>query len=87
MIKGERLFSGRYGVDESRVRAVANRAFDRTIDIAASQTNHWILDGGEPTRSRVSEIAAPTLVLHGTDDPLFPSRTARPWRGKFRAPA
>ena len=72
MVKGERLFSGRYGVDEPRVRAVAERAFDRTRDFAASQTNHWILDGGESTGSPVSEITAPTLVLHGTDDPLFP---------------
>jgi predicted dithiol-disulfide oxidoreductase (DUF899 family)/pimeloyl-ACP methyl ester carboxylesterase len=72
MVKGERLFSGRYRVDESRVRAVAGRAFDRTIDFAASQTNHWILDGGESSGSPVNEITAPTLVLHGTDDPLFP---------------
>jgi len=35
-------------------------------------TNHWILDGGEPLRPRLDEIAAPTLVLHGTEDPLFP---------------
>ncbi len=35
-------------------------------------TNHWILEGGEPMRPRLGEIAAPTLVLHGTDDPLFP---------------
>ena len=72
VIRGERLFSGRYGVDEPRVRAVANRAFDRTIDVAASQTNHWILEDGESTGIPVSEITAPTLVLHGTDDPLFP---------------
>lgn len=43
MVKGERLFSGRYGVDGPRVGAVANRAFDRTADLAASQTEHWIL--------------------------------------------
>jgi predicted dithiol-disulfide oxidoreductase (DUF899 family) len=51
---------------------VAGRAFDRTNDFAASQTNHWMLDGGESTGSPVSEITARTLVLHGTDDPLFP---------------
>ena len=72
VIKSEWLFSGRYGVDEPRVRAVADRAFDRTLDIAASQTNHWVLDGGEPVRQPLGSIAAPTLVIHGTDDPLFP---------------
>jgi pimeloyl-ACP methyl ester carboxylesterase len=35
-------------------------------------TNHWILDDGEPVRGRLDEIEAPTLVLHGTEDPLFP---------------
>lgn len=40
--------------------------------MAATQTNHWILDGAEPTQQRLADIAAPTLVLHGTEDPLFP---------------
>jgi pimeloyl-ACP methyl ester carboxylesterase len=41
-------------------------------NIASSMTNHWLLEGGEPVRPRLGEIRAPTLVLHGTDDPLFP---------------
>jgi pimeloyl-ACP methyl ester carboxylesterase len=65
-------FAGGYGVDEPRVRALVGRIYDRTTDIAASQANHWILEGGEPVRGRLGEITAPTLVLHGTDDPLFP---------------
>jgi pimeloyl-ACP methyl ester carboxylesterase len=31
-----------------------------------------LLEGGEPVRPRLGEIRAPTLVLHGTEDPLFP---------------
>jgi pimeloyl-ACP methyl ester carboxylesterase len=34
-------------------------------------TNHWILEpGGEEIR--VGAITAPPLVLHDTEDPLFP---------------
>jgi pimeloyl-ACP methyl ester carboxylesterase len=35
-------------------------------------TNHSILEGGEPLRPRLSELTMPTLLLHGTEDPLFP---------------
>ena len=34
--------------------------------------NHWLLDEGEPVRKPISEVTAPTLVLHGTEDPVFP---------------
>ena len=35
-------------------------------------TNHWILEGGDSPGRPVTTIAAPTLVVHGTEDPLFP---------------
>ena len=35
-------------------------------------TNHWVMEQGEPVRGRLGEIRAPTLVVHGSDDPLFP---------------
>jgi pimeloyl-ACP methyl ester carboxylesterase len=69
---GERPFAGSLGFDEARVRDLAGRVVDRTADIAASMTNHWLLGGGEPEHRRLSQITAPTVVLHGTDDPLFP---------------
>ena len=73
IVGGLRPFAGSYGVDEGRARAIASRIVDRTTDIASTMTNHWILEGGgEPMRPRLGEIAVPTLVLHGTDDPLFP---------------
>ena len=34
-------------------------------------TNHWMLGGGDDSVS-LSEVKAPTLVMHGTADPLFP---------------
>jgi len=72
IVDSERLFGGSYPVDEDRLRRIAARVYDRTTDMAASMTNHWIIDGGTPIRPRLGEITAPTLVLHGTEDPLFP---------------
>ena len=57
--------------DAARRRELAGRIVDRATDIAASTKNHWLLDGGESWRARLGEIAVPTLVLHGTEDPLF----------------
>lgn len=71
-VDGERLFHGTLPFDEDHVRALATRVVARSTDIAATMTNHWILDGGEPTGAGVSAITVPTLVLHGTEDPLFP---------------
>jgi pimeloyl-ACP methyl ester carboxylesterase len=72
LVEGERLFAGEIPIDEERVRALAARVVDRTTDIAASMTNHWILEPGPPIRGGMDAITAPTLVLHGTADPLFP---------------
>ena len=35
-------------------------------------TNHALAEEGELARGRLDQIAAPTLVIHGTADPLFP---------------
>lgn len=66
-------FAGRLGVDEAHMREVVGRVVERTRDIEASMTNHWIIGGaGDPLRPRLGALRMPTLVLHGTDDPLFP---------------
>lgn len=67
---GEHDFAGDIPVDEEWVRDIVGRAWDRSPSMASAQ-NHWQL-GGEPIRERLGEISAPTLVLHGTADPLFP---------------
>lgn len=70
-LASERLFAGTIPVDEEQVRAVAGRAFDRSTN-PASAANHWMMGSGEPIRATLGDISAPTLVLHGTADPLFP---------------
>jgi hypothetical protein len=57
--------------DEGHVRALAARIVDRTSDMAASMTNHALAEEGDLAHGRLDEIAAPTLVIHGTADPLF----------------
>jgi hypothetical protein len=54
------------------VRALVEQIVDRTNDVAASVMNHALAEEGELARGRLDEIAAPTLVIHGTADPLFP---------------
>jgi pimeloyl-ACP methyl ester carboxylesterase len=73
IVEGERPFMGSYPIDEPRLRELAGRIFDRTVNMASSMTNHWLIDdgGGEPVRPRLGEIVAPSLVIHGTEDPLF----------------
>jgi pimeloyl-ACP methyl ester carboxylesterase/SAM-dependent methyltransferase len=72
IVEGERTFAAPEHFDEARTRALAERIVDRTTDMAASMTNHWILDEGERARARLGDVAAPTLVIHGTADPMFP---------------
>jgi pimeloyl-ACP methyl ester carboxylesterase len=72
VIEGNRPFTGSVTLDEPELRALVERIIDRTNDIASSQTNHWLLEDDDAEPVRLGEIAAPTLVLHGTEDPLFP---------------
>jgi pimeloyl-ACP methyl ester carboxylesterase len=58
--------------DEAAMRDLAGRVFDRSGDIEANLTNPFLVDAGDPWRERLGRIAAPTLVVHGTEDPVFP---------------
>ena len=62
--------SGRF--DEKEMREVVTRAFDRTTSVASMVTNHGMIDDGERWRDRLSRLNVPTLVVHGTDDPVLP---------------
>ena len=73
IIDSTKPFAGTCTASDAELRAVVSRAVDRTVDIAASLSNHWILETGhEPWRSRLGAIRVPTLVIHGTEDPLLP---------------
>jgi pimeloyl-ACP methyl ester carboxylesterase len=72
LVEDLRAYAGTLPFDEEGMRSLVGRIFDRTTNIASTMTNHFILEGGKPLRPRLGEIRAPTLVLHGTEDPLFP---------------
>jgi pimeloyl-ACP methyl ester carboxylesterase len=44
---------------------------ERARDIAASE-NHSVIPEGDVPSEPISSIAVPTLVIHGTADPMFP---------------
>jgi pimeloyl-ACP methyl ester carboxylesterase len=71
LLEAERPYAGSRGIDEAAMRALIARVYDRSTD-PASAGNHYLLDGSDTTRARLAEIAVPALVIHGSDDPLFP---------------
>jgi pimeloyl-ACP methyl ester carboxylesterase len=57
--------------DEGAFRTLAQHDVERARDFAAAQ-NHDLLHDEEQAHEPLSSIAAPTLVIHGTADPMFP---------------
>ena len=57
--------------DEEAARELVRRDVERARDIAASE-NHGAVAAGKIPRAPLSSIAVPTLVVHGTADPMFP---------------
>lgn len=72
-IAAERLYSGTIPVDEERIGRITAATLARTRS-PASADNHWaIADGPADDGS----ITVPTLVVHGSHDPLFPPAHGR----------
>lgn len=57
--------------DEQHIRELARRDVSRAHTPAAAQ-NHGLLPDDARERGDLRSIIAPTLVVHGTGDPLFP---------------
>ena len=62
---------GRRPFDEGAVRDLVRRDIERARDFGALQ-NHDAIPDGDRRREALSSIAAPTLVIHGSADPMFP---------------
>jgi pimeloyl-ACP methyl ester carboxylesterase len=71
LVETARPYAGGLGFDEQRERRVAAAMVDRTRDMRSATTNHP-LAGGESKPFHLADIRVPTLVMHGTDDPMFP---------------
>ncbi|MFJ4788682.1 alpha/beta fold hydrolase [Streptomyces sp. NPDC088794] len=65
------LAGGRRPFDEAAARDLVRRDVERARDVAAA-TNHDVIDTGKLPEQPLSSIAVPTLVVHGTADPMFP---------------
>ncbi|MBZ2188828.1 alpha/beta fold hydrolase [Alcanivorax sp. JB21] len=57
--------------ETEKIRKIAQESYDRTQDILTT-FNHTTLGGGEEWLDRLNEITAPTLIIHGTEDPVLP---------------
>jgi pimeloyl-ACP methyl ester carboxylesterase len=72
LVAYERMLAG--GVrpfDDVAWRELVRRDVHRARDIAASE-NHSVISEGDVPSEPTSSIAVPTLVIHGTADPMFP---------------
>jgi pimeloyl-ACP methyl ester carboxylesterase len=65
------LAGGQRPFDEAAVRELVRRDVERARDFAAARNHDVLPEGGQSTRP-LSSITAPTLVIHGTADPMFP---------------
>jgi pimeloyl-ACP methyl ester carboxylesterase len=65
------LAGGARPFDEAASHELVRRDVERAHNIAASE-NHGMVPEGEVYRQPLSSIAVPTLVIHGTEDPMFP---------------
>lgn len=72
LIQQARTFAGTGACDEAAARAQAEAVVARATNIKSELTNIAYADHGPRWRERLGEIRAPTLVLHGEEDPFFP---------------
>ncbi len=65
------LAGGRRPFDEAAMHELVRRDVKRARDFGAMQ-NHDLLPEAESSSEPLSSVKAPTLVIHGTADPMFP---------------
>ncbi len=65
-----RLSSPAHPFDEPRIRALIGRAYDRDYFPLGTQRQLAAVMAAPDRTARLAEVRAPTLVLHGADDPI-----------------
>jgi pimeloyl-ACP methyl ester carboxylesterase len=58
--------------DAQGTRALSARVVDRTTNMESSMKNFYATEGSDRWRERLGGLDLPTLVVHGTGDPVFP---------------
>ena len=51
---------------------IISRDFDRSISYSSAQNHAMVFASAEPFHERLGTISLPTLVIHGTEDPIVP---------------
>jgi pimeloyl-ACP methyl ester carboxylesterase len=73
LVESYRPYAGASGFDEAATRRMVEHVVSRTNDIEAATKNHWLASSDdEEDNFAMTEIVAPTLVIHGDSDPMFP---------------
>jgi pimeloyl-ACP methyl ester carboxylesterase len=75
LVEGSQLMSGRKQFDKDRAEKTI-RAEYRRANNYISMFNHAQLQGGEAYYNRLNEIKQPVLIMHGTDDLIWPFKHA-----------
>ncbi|MEZ0114005.1 pimeloyl-ACP methyl ester carboxylesterase [Catenulispora sp. EB89] len=79
LVQGARIHAGRTTFDEHSARATARRIIDRSLDLRTAGNHNAMRQEARPERdfrALLAEVAAPALVIHGTDDPMLPQEHA-----------
>ena len=72
LVAYSRLLAGGYRpFDEAGCRDFVRRDLERADNVASMQ-NHDVMAHGDQPHPPLASITVPTLVVHGTADPLFP---------------
>jgi len=72
-VEGARVFgSPDYPTPEAELRELAGRCFDRAFDPAGVARQLAAVQASGDRRGSLASLTAPTLVIHGQDDPLIP---------------
>jgi pimeloyl-ACP methyl ester carboxylesterase len=75
LVEAERPYAARF--DEAGTRALMERVVARAVDVEGGAGKPFAVEPGPPWRGRLAEIAVPTLVVHGRQDPMFPPAHGR----------
>lgn len=72
-VETQRILNGtRYPFDSDKARTLIEQEMGRAKNFAASGNHSIAIRNTPPWRQRLGEIRAPTLVVHGTEDPILP---------------
>ena len=72
-----KVFGGSLHFDEDIVRNRASVSYDRAFYLQGVSRQHAAIISNGNKKSRLASITAPTLVIHGSEDPLLPVEHGR----------